>query len=73
MRWKEIFEDKKKEKNNEQSYGLRSFKITTSVKELAAFESELIELVKNIKFQNVKKQLQNQLKEDIKKSIRSVR
>ena len=55
MRWKAIFENKKKEKNNHQSYGLHSFKITTSVKELATFESELIELVKNIKFQKVKK------------------
>ena len=54
MRWKAIFENKKKEKNNHQSYGLCSFKITTSVKELATFESELIELVKNIKFQKVK-------------------
>ena len=65
MRWKAIFEDKKKEKNNQQSYGSRSFKITASVKELAAFEFKLIELVKNIKFEKVKKQLQNQLKEDI--------
>ena len=37
------------------------------VKELAAFESELIDLVKNIKFRKAKNQLQNKLKEDIKK------
>ena len=50
MRWKAIFQDTKKEKNNQQRYGLCSFKIPPPEKKLAAFESELIELVKNIKF-----------------------
>ena len=62
MRWKAIFQDTRKEKN-----GLRSFKIPPPVKELAAFKSELIKLVKNIKFQKVENHFQNQLKEDIKK------
>ena len=66
MRRKAIFQDTKKEKRNQQRYGLRSFKITPPVKELAAFEFELIELVKNIKFRKMKNQLQNELKEDIK-------
>ena len=57
MRWKAIFQDTKKEKSNQQRYGLRSFKIPPPVKELAAFESELIELIKNIKFRKVKHQL----------------
>ena len=65
MRWKAIFQDTKKEKSNQQRYGLPSFKIPPPVKELAAFESELIESVKSIKFRKVKNQLQNQLKEDI--------
>ena len=50
MRWKAIFQDAKKENNNQQRYGLRSFKVPPPVEEVAAFESELIELVKNIKF-----------------------
>ena len=54
MRWKAIFMTPIKEKNNQQRYGLRSFKIPPPVKELAAFESKLIELVKNIKFRKVK-------------------
>ena len=37
------------------------------VKELAAFELELNDLVKNTKFRKAKNQLQNKLKEDIKK------
>ena len=50
MRWKAIFQDTKKEENKQQRYALRSFKIPSPVKELALFESEMIELVKNIKF-----------------------
>ena len=71
MRWKAIFQDTKKEKNNQRRYKLRSFKIPSPVKELAAFESELTELVKNIKFQKIKNQQQNQLKEGIKKISQS--
>ena len=36
IRWKAIFQDTKKEKNQER-YGLSSFKIPPSVKELATF------------------------------------
>ena len=49
-RWKAIFQDTQKKKNNQQMYGLCSFKIPPPIKELAAFESKLIELVNNIKF-----------------------
>ena len=45
-----IFQETKKEKNNRQRYGLYSFKIPPLLKELAAFEFELIELVKKIQF-----------------------
>ena len=45
-----IFQETKQEKNNQQRYGLCSFKIPPPLKELAAFEFELIELVKNIQF-----------------------
>ena len=72
MRWKAIFQDIKKEKSNQQRYGLRSFKIPPPVKELAAFESELIELVKNIKFRKVKNQLQKNTERKHKKD-KSVR
>ena len=55
MRWKAVFQDTKKEKSNQQSYGLRSFKIPPPVRELAAFESELIELVKKHKIPKCEK------------------
>ena len=51
-----IFLDTKRENNYQQRYGLRTFSIPPPVKELATFESELIELVKNKKFQKVKNQ-----------------
>ena len=50
MGWKAIFQDtKKKKKNHQQRYGLRSFKISLQVKQLVSFESKLIILVKSIK------------------------
>ena len=66
MRQRAIFQDTKKEKSNQQRYGLRSFMMPPPVKELATFESKLIELARNITIRKVKNQLQNQLKEDIK-------
>ena len=68
MRWEAIFQDIKKEKKTQQTYGLRSFKILLPARELAAFESKLIKLVKSINLWKVKNQQQNQLKEDIKKT-----
>ena len=47
------------------------YKKQPAVKELAAFQSELTELVKNIKLRKVKNQQQNHLKEDIKKIYQS--
>ena len=52
MGWKAIFQDdkkKKKKKKHQQRYGLRSFKTSLQVKQLASFESKLIILVKSIK------------------------
>ena len=51
MGWKAIFkhEKKKKKKKHQQRYGLRSFKTSLQVKQLASFESKLIILVKSIK------------------------
>ena len=53
MGWKAIFQDDKKKnkkiKKHQQRYGLRSFKTSLQVKQLASFESKLIILVKSIK------------------------
>ena len=52
-RWKAIFQDTKKEKKQLEKVWIMHFKMPPPVKEPGAFESELIELVKNINFQKV--------------------
>ena len=42
------FSRHQKRKKKQQTYGLRSFKILLPARELAAFESKLIKLVKSI-------------------------
>ena len=49
-----------------ETYTLKSQKTPPPINELAAFENDLIELVKNIKFWTVHNQLQRALKSDIK-------
>ena len=49
-----------------ETYGLKNRKTPPPINELAAFENDLIELVKNIKFRMVQKQLPRTLKSDIK-------
>ena len=49
-------------------YGLKSNKCPRQLKELIPFEDDLIDLVKNIKFGEVRNDFQKQLHEDLKKS-----
>ena len=64
MRWKVIYCDMK-ENSIKKKHGLKSHKTRPPINELAAFENDLIEIVKNIKFQTVHNQLQGTLKSDI--------
>ena len=66
MRWKVIYFDMKGNNIKTETYGLKSQKTPSPINELAAFENDLIELVKNIKFPTVHNQLQAMLKSDIK-------
>ena len=66
MRWKVISCDMKGNRIKTETYGLKSQKTPPPINELAAFENDLIELVKNIKFRTVQNQLQRTLKSDIK-------
>ena len=74
MRWKAIFFTNRNSKpsNNtaEAKFGSKSNQCPPQVKELMAFEDDLIKLVKEIRFRKVKNQFQNKLKDDNKK-IRS--
>ena len=72
MRWKAIFSecDEQTEKN---AYGLRSFKCPPQVKELLNFESDLIDLIKYVKFdENYRpSEFQKKLRKDIHTITRS--
>ena len=72
MRWKAIYSDSEEEPKRK-TYGLKSFKCPSQVKELLNFESDLIDLVKNVKFdENYKKcEFQKKLKTDIRTITRS--
>ena len=66
MRWKVIYCDMKGNSIKTETYGLKSLKTPPPNNELAAFENDLIELVKNIKFRTVQNQQKTTLKSNIK-------
>ena len=67
MRWKAIMYDAGcKENRNVEKYGLKTLHSPKQVKELSAFEKELIAVVKNIKFRNARSDFQTTLQEDIR-------
>ena len=72
MRWKAYFYDKGNKNNNNdnenipETYGLKTQQCPPQVKELTAFENELLELIKIIKFRKRQSNFQEKLNEDIK-------
>ena len=50
IHWKVIYCDMKGNSIKTETYGLKSLKTPPPINELASFENDLIELVKNIKF-----------------------
>ena len=58
MRWKAIFFNEKKEElpNESETYGLKTSNCPKQVKELIPFETDLIQLAKDIKFRKQYKQ-----------------
>ena len=66
MRLRVLYCDMKGNTNKTETYGLKSLKTPSPINELAAFENDLIELVRNIKFRIVQNWLQRTLKSDIK-------
>ena len=74
MRWKAISfsdEESSEEQPITQRYGLKSEGCPTQLKELAPFEEDLIQMVKNIKFRKVKNGFQGKLSKDIREIQRS--
>ena len=66
MDWKVTYCDMKGNSIKTKTDGLKNLKTSPPIKELVAFENDLIELVKNIKLRTVHNQLQRTLKSDIK-------
>nr|XP_047123016.1 uncharacterized protein LOC124806296 [Hydra vulgaris] len=68
MRWKAFFflNKSSNSKNNfYYNYGLKTSNHPKQITEMLAFENELIDLVKHIKFRKVQSNFQNKLKQDI--------
>ena len=66
MRWKGIH-FRENEDNKTKAEWLKSLSSPRPMKELTALENDLISLVKNIKFRNVKNLFQDQLQQDLKR------
>ena len=67
MRWKAIMYDAGCKQNRKlEKYGLKTLHSPKQVKELSAFEKELIAVVKEIKFRNARSDFQTTLQEDIR-------
>ena len=67
MRWKAImYNTGCKQNRNVEKYGLKTLHSPKQVKELSAFEKDLIPVVKDIKFRNARSDFQTTLQEDIR-------
>ena len=66
MRWKATFNNSK-DKKTRKTYGLKTFRCPSQVKELINFENDLVNIVKNIKFDDNyrRSEFQKQLRKDI--------
>ena len=76
MRWKAIFFNENDDQNDDteaerKTYGLKTRKTPSVVKELSAFEEDLWKLVTRLKFRRVNCNFQEKLKEDMKSVKRS--
>ena len=73
MRLKAIFSDIDDDDKQRKTYGLKTFKCPPQVKELANFENDLLDLVKNVEFDDnfAGGQFQKQLQKDIGKITKS--
>ena len=71
MRWKaHLCNEKKDVKENKsqtipETYGLKSLNCPPQVKELIQFESDLLDMIKSLKFRKTRSHFQRRLKEDI--------
>ena len=67
MRWKAFLYDKPDTDNTDRKFGFKSRKCPPQNENMVKFESDLLDMIKNIEFRNTRDQFQRQLKDDIKK------
>ena len=71
MRWKaHLYNEKKDVKENKtqtilETYGLKSLNCPPQLKELIQFDSDLLDMIKSLKFRKTRSHFQRRLKEDI--------
>ena len=67
IRWKVFFEENKDKKHIvKETYGFKTEKSAPPHKELAKFESDIINLIHNLEYKTNKNQFQNKLSKDVK-------
>ena len=66
MRWKALQFLGKLDTNNKQTFGFRSPKCPPTVDELGSFETDLQEMINNIKFRPIRNKFLSKLNEDVK-------
>ena len=66
MRWKALQVLGKLDTNNKQTFGSRSPKCPPTVDELGSFETDLQEMISNIKFRPIRNKFLSKLNEDVK-------
>ena len=67
MKWRAFhFLNPNQTENSKETYGFNTTTAPPPIKELKSFQDGLIDLAKNIKFEKVNNQFQNQLKDDLK-------
>ena len=71
LRWKALFYNKNDKSSDgiPETYGLKSTNYPAQVKELILFENDLTQLVKNIKFRNVRSDFQQKLSNDVRSIV----
>ena len=67
MRWKAIFSETDENDRNAKTYGLKTSKCPPQVKELSNFENDLLDLVKNVEFDD--NFSRSQFQKDLQKHI----
>ena len=66
MRWKAIHFLNKLDQSDNETYGFKTRKCPKPVAEMAPFENELMDMIKNLEFRNVNSNFQRQLYNDLK-------